>query len=64
MSWYLYRLGRWAFRHRKSVLVAWLAVLLLAGTGAATLSGKTSDNFSMPGLESVQAFDLMKERNP
>ncbi|KHL19366.1 RND superfamily putative drug exporter [Mumia flava] len=64
MSWYLYRLGRWAFRHRKSVLAAWLVFLVLAGTGAATLSGKTSDNFSMPGLESVEAFDLMKERNP
>ncbi|WP_370616609.1 MMPL family transporter [Mumia sp. Pv 4-285] len=64
MSWYLYRLGRWSFRHRKGVLVAWLLALVIAGTGAATLSGKTSDNFSMPGLESVQAFDLMKERNP
>lgn len=64
MSWSLYRLGRWAFRHRKGVLVAWLIALVLAGTGAATLSGKTSDNFSMPGLESVEAFDLMKERNP
>ncbi|MGH1563941.1 MMPL family transporter [Mumia sp. DW29H23] len=64
MSWYLYRLGRWAFRHRKSVLIAWLVALVLAGTGAATLSGKTSDNFSMPGLESVEAFDLMKDRNP
>ncbi|WP_167006374.1 MMPL family transporter [Mumia sp. ZJ430] len=64
MSWYLYRLGRWAFRHRKGVLAAWLIALILAGTGAATLSGKTSDNFSMPGLESVEAFDLMKERNP
>ncbi|KAA1424498.1 MMPL family transporter [Mumia zhuanghuii] len=64
MSWYLYRLGRWSFRHRKGVLVAWLLALVLAGTGAATLSGKTSDNFSMPGLESVEAFDLMKERNP
>ncbi|TNC46459.1 MMPL family transporter [Mumia zhuanghuii] len=64
MSWYLYRLGRWAFRHRKGVLAAWLIALVLAGTGAATLSGKTSDNFSMPGLESVEAFDLMKERNP
>ncbi|MFY0407061.1 MMPL family transporter [Solicola sp. PLA-1-18] len=64
MAWYLYRLGRWSFRSRKLVLSLWLALLVLAGAGAATLSGPTSDQFSVPGIESVKAFDLIKERTP
>ncbi|TCI99476.1 MMPL family transporter [Aeromicrobium sp. IC_218] len=64
MAWYLYRLGRWSFRHRKTVVAAWLALLVLTGAGAATLSGKTSDEFSLPGLESTEAFELITDRTP
>ncbi len=64
MSWYLYRLGRWSFRHRFTVLAGWLVLLVVAGGGAATLSGKTSDQFTLPGIESVKAFELIKERIP
>lgn len=64
MAWHLYRLGRWSFRHRKIVVSFWIGLLLLMGIGASTLSGKTSDTFSMPGLESTQAFDLITERTP
>lgn len=64
MATLLYRLGRWSFRRRGVVVSLWLALLLAAGTGAATLSGPTSDQFSLPGLESTKAFDLIKERSP
>ncbi len=64
MAWYLYRLGRWSFRHRKTVVALWLALLVLAGVGASTLSGKTSDEFSLPGLESTDAFELITDRTP
>ncbi|PXY19521.1 MMPL family transporter [Prauserella muralis] len=64
MATYLYRLGRLAFRRRGLVLSLWLALLVAAGAGAATLSGPTSDAFSMPGTESQQAFDLLDERFP
>jgi RND superfamily putative drug exporter len=64
MAWHLYRLGRWSFRHRFVVLAFWVALLAVAGVGANTLSGKTSDQFTLPGVESVQAFDLIKERTP
>lgn len=64
MAWYLYRLGRWSFRSRRIVLSFWVGLLLLMGIGAATLSGPTSDEFSVPGIESSQAFDLIKERTP
>ncbi|WP_375000751.1 MMPL family transporter [Aeromicrobium sp. CTD01-1L150] len=64
MAWHLYRLGRWSFRRRGTVLVGWVLLLVLAGTGAATLSGQTSDQFELPGIESTQAFDLIEERTP
>ena len=62
MAWYLYRLGRWSFRHRFRVIGAWLALLVVGGVGALTLSGETSDQFELPDTESSQAFDLIKQR--
>ncbi len=64
MARHLYRLGRWSFRRRGTVLIAWVVLLVLAGTGAATLAGKTSDEFSLSGIESTEAFDLIEERTP
>jgi RND superfamily putative drug exporter len=64
MAWHLYRLGKWSFTHRPLVASFWLVLLVLVGAGAATLSGKTSDQFSLPGIESTQAFDLIKDRTP
>ncbi|MBC7632666.1 MMPL family transporter [Aeromicrobium sp.] len=64
MAWHLYRLGRWSFRHRRIVVSFWIGLLLLMGVASATLSGKTSDEFSLPGIESTKAFDLIKERSP
>ena len=64
MASFLYRLGRFAFRRRWLVTGLWLAVLALALTGAGTLSGKSSDSFSIPGTLSQQAIDLLGERFP
>jgi RND superfamily putative drug exporter len=62
MATYLYRLGRLSFLRRKLVLAIWLAILGLLGVGAATLSGPTSDDFTIPGTEAQQAQDLLAER--
>lgn len=64
MSWFLYRLGRWSFRHRWAVIAGWVTAVVLAGAGAATLSGSTVDSFTLKGLESTEAFTLIKERTP
>ncbi|AXT86656.1 hypothetical protein C6I20_16780 [Aeromicrobium sp. A1-2] len=64
MAWHLYRLGRWSFRHRRIVVTFWVGLLLLMGVASTTLSGKTSDQFSLPGIESTEAFDLIKARTP
>ncbi|GLZ01207.1 membrane protein [Actinoplanes sp. NBRC 103695] len=42
----------------------WLAVLAVTVTGAATLSGPTSDAARIPGTPSQQAIDLLQERFP
>ncbi|MCX5562520.1 MMPL family transporter [Streptomyces sp. NBC_00038] len=64
MSVYLFRLARWAFRRRRLVLALWI---LAAGT-AITLSvvggGKTDNTFTVPGTESQQATNLLKEKLP
>ncbi|MEJ3748685.1 MMPL family transporter [Actinomycetes bacterium KLBMP 9797] len=64
MATFLYRLGRLAFRRRWLVLALWIVVLAGALTGAATLSGSTSDAFRIPGTQSQQAIDLLQERFP
>ncbi|GAB7037743.1 MULTISPECIES: MMPL family transporter [Catenuloplanes] len=64
MASFLYRLGRFAFRRRWPVVGLWLAVLAVTATGAATLSGATSDAFRIPGTPSQQVIDLLRERFP
>lgn len=64
MAWLLYKIGRWCFGHRIVVIAGWLVVLAATAVGASTLSGPTQTSFSLPGLESTRAFDLIKERTP
>jgi RND superfamily putative drug exporter len=64
MAWYLYRLGRFSFRRRRLVAAVWLVIIAATVAGAATLSGPTSDAFSIPGTPSQQAIDLLQERFP
>ncbi|MGV9884860.1 MMPL family transporter [Streptomyces sp. NPDC003006] len=64
MSTYLYRLGRFSFRRRRLVGLLWLGLLIAAVAGAVTLSGETSEEFRVPGTESQQANDVLKERFP
>ncbi|MEO7754089.1 MAG: MMPL family transporter, partial [Terracoccus sp.] len=62
MAAFLYRVGRWSFRRRGVVLLLWALVLGGVGAGALTLSGPTSNAFSIPGTESQRALDLLTER--
>jgi len=64
MATYLYRIGRFAFRRWRLVAVGWLALLALVITGAVTLSGPTSEAFSIPGTPSQQAIDTLGDRFP
>ncbi len=60
----LYRLGRWCFRHRALVLVAWLVVLVAVAVLATTFKQPTSTSFTIPGTQSQQALDLLNEKFP
>ncbi|MFF0503454.1 MMPL family transporter [Streptomyces fimicarius] len=64
MATFLYKLGRLTFRRRGFVALIWVALLAVAGFGAATASTATSSSFSIPGTEAQRAFDLLEERNP
>jgi RND superfamily putative drug exporter len=62
MAGLLSRLGLFSYRHRLAVVLVWLLVLIAAGVGAGTLSGKTSNSFSIPGQESTTALQLIREK--
>jgi uncharacterized membrane protein YdfJ with MMPL/SSD domain len=64
MATHLYRLGGWAFEHRRRVLVAWVVILGLVVASAAAFSGATSNKFVVPGTESQQAQDLLEKKFP
>ncbi|WDG30703.1 MMPL family transporter [Streptomyces sp. CA-278952] len=64
MATFLYKLGRLTFRRRRFVALIWVALLAVAGIGAATAPAATSSSFSIPGTEAQRAFDLLDQRNP
>ena len=64
MATFLYRLGGWAFDHRRRVVAAWVVVLGLVLASAAAFSGKTNDKFTVPGTESQKAQKLLEQKYP
>lgn len=60
----LYNLGRFSYRRRRLVAALWVAVLVVLGIGATTLSGAYSSTFSIPGTESQKAIDTLSLRFP
>ncbi|EFF91524.1 conserved hypothetical protein [Streptomyces sp. e14] len=61
---FLYKLGRLAFRRRHFVALIWVALLTLAGVGAASAPAAGNTSFSIPGTEAQKAFDLLEQRFP
>ncbi|KUN06603.1 hypothetical protein AQI95_12020 [Streptomyces yokosukanensis] len=64
MATMLYKLGRLAFRRRHFVALIWIALLTLAGVGAASAPPAGNTSFSIPGTEAQKAFDLLEQRFP
>ncbi|MZD09973.1 MMPL family transporter [Streptomyces sp. SID5785] len=64
MATFLYKLGKLAYRRRHFVALIWVALLALAGVGAATAPTAASSSFSIPGTEAQKAFDLLDQRFP
>jgi RND superfamily putative drug exporter len=64
MSDWLYRLGRRAAARRRLVLAGWILVAVILVLVDRTAGSRTVDNFEVPGVESQQAMDLLRDRFP
>jgi RND superfamily putative drug exporter len=62
MSTFLYRLGRNAARHPFRVIGLWVLIALLAVFAKGAAGGEASDKFTIPGVESQRAQDLLQDR--
>ncbi len=61
---FLARGAEWAVRHRRTVVIAWL-VLLVGSLGLSGAIGtEYSNNFSLPGTDAQRAADLLKRDFP
>ena len=64
MAALLYRLGAWTYRHRRTVLVAWLAVLVGIAALAGTAGGSYEDDFTIPGSRAQEVLDTVDRLFP
>lgn len=58
---FLYRLGRFSFRHKWWVIVSWLLLGALVIALVATLNPKFSKDFELPGTDSDKAMSIMEK---
>jgi RND superfamily putative drug exporter len=64
MTRFLYRLGRFGVRRRRLITILWVVFALAAVIGGKALGGEASNKFSVPGVESQRALDVLRERFP
>ncbi|MFC8047717.1 MMPL family transporter [Nocardia sp. NPDC057353] len=64
MSVLLYRWGKFAFRRKWIVLPVWLILLVLLGGIGGALSKPMTDDFSLPGLPSERATEILDKHFP
>ncbi|MGL5930923.1 MAG: MMPL family transporter, partial [Dermatophilaceae bacterium] len=60
----LFRLGAWCVSHARVVLAVWLSVLAAVVGLGVTMSGPTTDDFEIPGTESLAALDRLDAAFP
>jgi putative drug exporter of the RND superfamily len=58
------RFGGWTTTHRKTVILGWIAALILVGFAAGSAGSAFSENFSLPSSDSQRAQDLLESRFP
>lgn len=64
MSVYLYRWGRFAFRRKWLVIPLWVGLLVVLGVLGTSLHKPYQDSFTMPGLASQRATDILDKHFP
>jgi putative drug exporter of the RND superfamily len=55
------RLGRWCFRRRWIVVIAWVATLIIGFATLSALGTETRSEFSLPDVESKRGADILDE---
>ncbi len=61
MAKVLFRLGRWSYLHKKTVIVAWVLLLAIIGGLAGAFQKGFTDQFVIEDAPSTEASDLMLE---
>jgi RND superfamily putative drug exporter len=64
VSTFLYRLARWCYRHRRRVLAVWLLAAVVVITLSAVGHGTESNDITIPGTESQNVVNLLKQKLP
>lgn len=64
MATFLYKLGRWSFRKKWIVIIAWLIILAGAGGAALTFQKPFTSQFSIGGTPSIDAMGSLAENFP
>ena len=57
-------LSRWCYRRRRMVVALWVVAFVVLNVIGGAVGDAYSDNFSGGKSDSIQAFDLLKERFP
>ncbi|MFJ4109413.1 MMPL family transporter [Oerskovia enterophila] len=64
MAEFLYRVGRWSARRARTVVVSWLAILVVAGIAFALGAGTLATTFSIPGTPTAEVTDRLQSDFP
>lgn len=64
MASFLYRIGRASYRRWYIVLASWVGLLAVVGGLAAAFSAPATSSFTIPGIPSEQAQEMLTERFP
>ncbi|QYG92489.1 MMPL family transporter [Iamia sp. SCSIO 61187] len=60
----LRRLVTWSYRRRRRVVVLWIAAIVAASVLAGAAGGETEQDMTVPGSDSAEAVELLRERFP
>jgi putative drug exporter of the RND superfamily len=55
------RIGRWCYRRRGIVLIAWLAVLVLGGIVVGSVGTESRSEFELPDVESRRGTEILED---
>jgi putative drug exporter of the RND superfamily len=58
------RFASWTTTHRRTVILGWVAALILVGFAAGSAGSAFSENFTLPSSDSQRAVDLLENRFP